>query len=525
VNLFNLDFKENDQIYKGDFKIPFTVGSDVSGFFKFGGEYRYNHRVNNQNLPYARIDRGSAIQNAISDSLVAHFGITYTQSNGRFNGTNFTYPTSPDLHEPFLEDRYGSLMWLPTTPILISIADYIAGQPSFNSIYSTGTNAGGWFNGAYEQYANYYKYIEKYYAGYLMTELSLGSDVKLVGGARYEQDKSLFEAFNMKDGRSPGTQIPYPVTVYPQNHYWLPMVQGKYDVTDWVDVRYSYTQTLARPDYTQLTPHFTMDFSRGNVWAGNPKLLPGRAYNHDVQFTFHTNDLGLLSIGAFYKTIKNFTYYTQYKLHAKPAPGLDSLGMYTVGGVSPIEGANLYTYINSPYEATVKGIEADFQTRFWYLPVPFNGLVFGINYTHIWSKATYPWRDDRTTTNPNPPPRLLVTTIDSTREGRLINQPSDIMNTYLGYDYEGFSGRVSFVFQGNSVSSIGIFENQDGFTRDYFRVDVSARQKLPVTGLQLFLDVTNLNSRRNESAQRSIGGFTSVQNYGVAANLGIRFTL
>lgn len=528
INLFNLDFKENDQVYKSDFKIPFSVGSDFSGSFKFGGEYRYNHRVNNQNLPYARMERGqgtggSAIQRAIMDSLTARYGLVLNTSVSRFPGTNFTYPTEEDLRGPFLEDRFGPLVWIPRTETLVSMVDYVANEPSFNSINSSASNAGGWFDGAYEHLANYYKYIEKYYAGYLMTDLSLGSDITLVGGARYEQDNSLFEAYNMKDGRNAGTQIPYPVTVYPQNHYWLPMVQGKYNVTDWVDVRYSYTQTLARPDYTQLTPHFTMDFSRGQVWAGNPKLMPGRAYNHDVQFTFHSNDLGLLSIGAFYKTIKNFTYYTQYKLHLFPLPGRDSIGTYTVGGVSPTDGATLNTYINSPYEATVKGVEADFQTRFWYLPIPFNGVVLGINYTHIWSKATYPFRDDVPVFIP---PRTSYTVyLDSTRTGRLINQPDDILNAYLGYDYEGFSGRVSCVFQGNSVSSIGIFPEQDSFTRDYFRLDLSARQKLPWAGFQVFLDVTNLNSRRNESAQRSLGGFTSVQNYGVAANLGIRFTL
>jgi hypothetical protein len=99
------------------------------------------------------------------------------------------------------------------------------------------------------------------------------------------------------------------------------------------------------------------------------------------------------------------------------------------------------------------------------------------------------------------------------------------VNVSFGYDYEGFSGRLSFLFQGNSVSNVGNFAENDGFTRDYFRVDASARQKLPWPGLQVFLDIFNLNNRKNESTQASINGFTIQQFYGLTANLGVRYSL
>jgi len=397
------------------------------------------------------------------------------------------------------------------------MAEYLAGAPEVR-----GTNVGGWFDGAYQHLPNTYKYIERYYAAYLMSELDLGSDLTLVGGVRYEAEKSLFEAFNLADGRDPRTQQVFPVTVYPQNHFWLPMVQVKFNVTEESDVRYAYTQTLARPDYHQLSPHFNMDFSQQNVWSGNPKLTPGHAYSHDFLLTFHSNELGLLSLGAFYKTVSNFTYYTQYKLHKTALPGIDSIGSFNP---VPKEGAQLYTYINSPYDAYVTGVEFDFQTRFWYLPAPLDGVVFGINYAHIWSKATYPWRDDRTYFDPGPPRRTYTLVIDSTRTGRLINQPDDVMNAYIGYDYKGFSARLSFRFQGNSVSAVGAFPEQDGFTTDYFRIDASARQMLPWANLQLYLDIANINARTNIARQQSIGGFTSEQYYGLTANLGVRFTM
>ena len=107
----------------------------------------------------------------------------------------------------------------------------------------------------------------------------------------------------------------------------------------------------------------------------------------------------------------------------------------------------------------------------------------------------------------------------------MVYQPDDILNTYIGYDYKGFSARVSFVFQGNSVTYIGAYPEQDGYSNNYFRIDASARQMLPWKGLQLYLDANNLNSESNISTENAIGGFTSEQYYGLTADLGIRYTL
>jgi hypothetical protein len=115
--------------------------------------------------------------------------------------------------------------------------------------------------------------------------------------------------------------------------------------------------------------------------------------------------------------------------------------------------------------------------------------------------------------------------VDSSRAGRLLYQPNDIANLSVGYDYEGFSLKVSFVYTGNSVSYVAGYPEADGYTDDYFRTDISVRQLLPWYGMQIFLDVQNLNNRQNISRQTTINGFTNEQNYGLTANLGIRLNL
>ncbi len=532
ISLFSADYKENDQVYKADFKVPFTLEDITSGHFKFGGEFRYNYRTNDQGTPYAGIRPGSPISNQLVNLIMQRYSLTLDSAAGYFPGTNFA-STDSKLVDPFLDNRFGGVLWASDPGVLNGIVDFLPREPSINAINSTGTNAGGWFDGPYQRMPNKYKYVEKYYAGFLMSNLNFGEDVSVVGGVRWEQIESFFDAFNLADGRDATRQAIDTVSSHPGNRYLLPMVQGKWDVLSWADIRYSYTKTLARPDYYQLSPHFNMDYTGFNVWAGNPRLVPAEAINHDIFVTFHSNELGLLSLGAFYKEVTNFTFYTQYALHPTAPPGLDSIMSYSVrtgsGVVHPKDGAQLYTYTNSPYTAYIRGFEIDLQTRFWYLPEPLNGIVMGINYTHISSSAIYPWRNDTTIIIPAVPPATRpttkVVTIDRTRSGRLINQPDDVLNAYIGYDYEGFSGRLSFLFQGNSVSNIGAFAEQDGFTKDYFRIDASVRQKLPWIGLQLFLDINNLNNRSNDAAQASINGFTSQQYYGLTANLGIRFSM
>ena len=54
------------------------------------------------------------------------------------------------------------------------------------------------------------------------------------------------------------------------------MVQGKYELADWSDIRYSYSQSLARPDYTQLSPHFNIGAdSPHQIYGGNPEPCTG----------------------------------------------------------------------------------------------------------------------------------------------------------------------------------------------------------------------------------------------------------
>lgn len=531
VNLFSSVYEEKNSLIKGDFKIPFIFGNDISGYLKFGGEYISSKHTNDQTTPYfdpRSVGTGAGTTNInqmIMDGIISKFGLRKDAAVGRLYASNFT-TTDSELTEAFLDDYFGRVFWAADQTYLYGIVNYVSGNSAFDAVNAPAISPGGWFTTEYQKLPNDYDYNEKYGAGYLMSQVNVGQELTVVGGVRWENVESAFHAYNLLDSRDAAKQKANvkEVTVNPSNHFVLPMVQLKYNPLSWADVRYSFTQTLARPDYHQLTPHFTIANGGNFVNAGNPNLKPAQAYNHDLMITFHSNELGLLTVGGFYKEIKNFTYSTSYRLRAGKftLPGRDSVKSFDMLGSPPVDGATLSTYVNSQFKAYIRGVEFDFQTRFWYMPFPLDGLLLGVNYTHINSSTRYPWTKERVGgTRANP----TYIQIDSSRAGRLIFQPNDIANVYLGYDYEGFSVKVSFVFQGNAATYIGAYPEADGFTDDYFRTDIAVRQKLPWYDLQVFLDVNNINNRQNISRQTTIGGFTNQKNYGLTANLGVRFNL
>ncbi len=527
IDLFSSKYRETNRSVNANFTLPFALSTSFSGYFKAGGVFRYENRTMDQETPYVGMGLTSDIQRRMMDALMAEFNVQLPSGQGLFPASTFSSRNS-DLLKPFLNDKFGRFLWAGDPTIPVGFARYLsAHREEFAGVGSGPEGAGGWYDGPFQQLANDFEYTERYYAGYLMTEINF-LNFMIVGGVRYELNKSEFFAYNMVDARNPPTQVWTETTVYPENEFWLPMVQVRYKPFGWGDVRYAYTQTLARPDFHMLSPRVSFSYDHRNLWTGNPDLKPAEALNHDLIVTLYSNRLGLFSVGGFHKTVSNFSYYTQYAVYeaSRMRPGLESVESITERtGNTPQVGAILNTYVNSAYDATVKGIEVDFQTRLWYLPGLLKGIVLGANFTTIQSKATYPWRDTFTILNPNPPPRNIPDVVDSTRTGRLINQPDNIVNTYIGYDYMGFSTRFSYTFIENAMSGIGRFDEQDGFTRDYHRLDISARQKLPFMGMEVYLDLNNLNAATNVSAQKTIGGFTNQQLYGLTANLGFRLRL
>jgi len=91
----------------------------------------------------------------------------------------------------------------------------------------------------------------------------------------------------------------------------------------------------------------------------------------------------------------------------------------------------------------------------------------------------------------------------------LTQQAKDVINASLGFDYKGFSARLSFNMRGNVLNNVGTRDEETSYTGNIYRWDFTIKQQLPIEGLSLALNGTNIfhnairtyrNYRLNEQA-------------------------
>jgi hypothetical protein len=174
------------------------------------------------------------------------------------------------------------------------------------------------------------------------------------------------------------------------------------------------------------------------------------------------------------------------------------------------------TFVNNSHRAKDYGVEVDWQTHFWYLPAPFSGLVLGVNYTHIFSEAVYPYTVIQRVGRQS-------VYVDTSFTDRLLDQPNDVANFSLGYDYQGFSIRVSMLYQSDIFTGVNFWPQLRSHTSAYTRWDLAVKQELPWYGLQLFCNLNNINGANDVSVIQGGGVPLAEQQYGLTAEAGIRF--
>ena len=119
-------------------------------------------------------------------------------------------------------------------------------------------------------------------------------------------------------------------------------------------------------------------------------------------------------------------------------------------------------------------------------------MVFNANYTRTTSEVKYPRTVIETQIIFDPSFQVVTYNLDSLYVDRLLDQPRDIINYSLGYDYKGFSGRLSMNYISNVFSTTNFWPGLREDTDAYRRYDLSMKQKLPVKGLELYLNISNL---------------------------------
>ena len=486
-----------------DVNVSDLIGSKI----RFGGEYRHQRRSYAfQEYNGQSANGGSAL---FVDSLIESY---YSIPINKLTGIPMTYFIDPNY-------SYGKFLGGDYTMVAPLNAAKLSGIINLlnRDLQTIASN-----NGAVTYARNNYLSTISNYSGhentgafYLMPIINIGPQLSIIGGVRYQDLQTVYTGVRgILSSESFYSYDHYDTTVTQNHGYWLPDVSLKYNPLSWLNVRLSYTNTLAYTDYDAIIPK--IDLQTNYIGWNNYKVTPSRSTNYDAYLSIYDNTIGLLTAGVFLKNISDLIY--PWSFHVSGTNALPYFPSGILGTSLPTGNYEISTYVNDSSKVSDYGAEFDWQTHFWYLPGALSGLVLSANYTHIFSKAHYPYTYTQV-------PGRSIQYIDTSFVDRLLYQPDDIINLSVGFDYKGFSILVSMIYQSNIFTGPNFWPQLRSQTPAYRRWDLATNQKLPWFGMEAYLDINNLNGANDISVIQGGGVPISYQDYGLTADLGVRWKL
>jgi outer membrane receptor protein involved in Fe transport len=137
------------------------------------------------------------------------------------------------------------------------------------------------------------------YAGYSMVDMAIGPRWRVVGGVRVEKaDMNVVTVDNLIPNARPAT-------ARLQNTDPTPGVNVIYQLTPRQNLRFSYSRTVSRPDFRELSPFDFNNVLGGFVVQGNPNLLRAIVNNYDARWESFLGGNQILAVSFFVKQFTN----------------------------------------------------------------------------------------------------------------------------------------------------------------------------------------------------------------------------
>ena len=512
-----------------DYELNFSLLQKVNGKFQLGGKFHQLTRTSERNSRYSGLDYG---------------GMEYRRQHlsGLYPDLITDFDNSGIVATPFLDEDYVSGDFLRGLYRLGWGADIDFLTDMQAAYRADGGDQSRYFLDGVSSYNVDYEASERKLAGYAMVELNYGKYLMLLPGLRVEQNQTAYSAYQIVTAVDPsGVQgEPEYVTTERNNLMWFPSLNLKISPLDILNIQGAVYKSTSRPSFNQISPLVIYSPGASNFISNHPWLEPSVAWNFDLGFAVKDNKFGLFTLYGFYKEIDDLIFgMNNYKPSKKGQivggpEDLDSrlLGMehYDPNYVAEATFTNLP--FNNPEKTTVKGLEISWQTSFWYLPNALRGLVLDINYTMLATQTKFPYFEevivgyDSTGFIPIP----ITGQEYKTTEGPMPDQPGNILNLVVGYDYKGFSARVSYRYQGSVLQGVdALFSLRDTYYDSFTLVDVMLRQQISER-ISCYANLTNINNHVDYYYYAEQGPDqpelpTSRNYYGLRAQLGLRFKL
>lgn len=240
-------------------------------------------------------------------------------------------------------------------------------------------------------------------AGYLQLENQFTEKLRVIYGVRIEDFDQLIGSTRKSDERFVNTRVTD----------FLPGINITYKATSKINLRLSGSQTVARPEFRELSPFAFYDFELNAQVVGNAKAKRTKVTNADFRFELYPRAGELVTAGIFYKHFKDPIEY--YFNRTGPA-------------------TNTFNIANSK-DANVAGAEFEFRKKLDFITSGLKNFTFSGNLSYIYSKV----KDTAALNRP------------------LQGQSPYLINFAMMYDYEkaGFTTTLLFNQIGRRILYVG----------------------------------------------------------------------
>ncbi len=147
-----------------------------------------------------------------------------------------------------------------------------------------------------QQFGDYsYTGSQEILAGYFKIEQPITDWLKVIGGLRPEGTDLRLDSVSNRGNTNAGIQR---LDV-------LPSAGLVFALSTNMNLRLSYSETLARPTYREFAPYESYDPFGDEIVRGNPNLRMTDIRNYDVRWEWFPTAGAVLSLSGFYKELKN----------------------------------------------------------------------------------------------------------------------------------------------------------------------------------------------------------------------------
>ena len=274
-------------------------------------------------------------------------------------------------------------------------------------------------------------------AVYGMVDLLLSRNFRFIGGARFEATRmnTISGDPDLPVGRLDNNDI-------------LPSINLVYSLSDNMNVRAAFTQTLARPTFRELAPYQTFDFVGDFVFAGNSALKRTLVTNYDVRWEWFVRPGEIIAFSAFFKNFEN-----------------------PIEKVIQTEVGNSTLGIQNVDEGQVFGIELEARKRLDVLSPALSNFQIGGNLSLVQSEVDIPESELTIIRAADPDP-------NTTRS--LVGQSPILINLDIAYeDYEnGTAASLFYNLFGDRLQVVSEGAAPDIFERARGTLDLIVSQRV-----------------------------------------------